>query len=89
MGLYGVCPRVRARVCKLRYRCPRVEDTENRPLLFLLQSVYPSMFIQADEGVCVTAGKTTVVFLPFQSLLSLTDNGITHQRSYSLYPILL
>lgn len=24
MGLYGVCPCVRARVCKLRYRCPRV-----------------------------------------------------------------
>lgn len=40
-------------------------------------------------GECIRAGKTTVVFLPFQSLLSLTDNGITHQRSFSLDPILL
>lgn len=55
----------------------------------LFCSVYTPMFIQVDEVECVSAGKTTTVFLSVQSLLLLRDNGITHQRSLCLYPILL
>lgn len=92
MGLYDVCQCecVCVCVCKLSCRCPRVEEAENRPLLFLLQFVYASVFIRVDEGGSVLAQvKQPSYFFPFQSLLSLTDNGITHQRSFSLYPILL
>lgn len=56
---------------------------------FFWQCVYPPMFIQVDEEECVSTGKTTTVFLSLQSLLLRTDNGITHQRSFCLYPILL
>lgn len=76
MGLYNVCPCVR----KLRCRCPTVGETEYKRQLFLLQFVCLSEFIQVDEGECVSTGKTTFVFLPLQSLLSLTDNGITRQN---------
>ncbi len=57
-----------------------VWEAQNRALLFLLQLIYPPMFMQVDEGECVGAGKTTVVFLPLQFLLLLTDNGITHKK---------
>lgn len=46
--------------------------------------VYTSGWVE-----CVSACKTTVVFLPFQSLLLLTDNRIALQRRLFLYPILL
>lgn len=76
-------------VWKLRHSCLRVGEAENRPLQLLLQYIYTFMFVEVGEAECVSAGKTALVFLPLQSLLSLTDNGITHQRSFSLYPILL
>lgn len=64
--------------------------SENRSLRFLSQHIYPTMFIQMDEGEYVSAGKTTAVFLLLpRSVLSLTGNGITHQRNCFFYPILL
>lgn len=91
-GLVNVVEAVLRYVCvcvsvwKLRYWCPR--KAENRPLLFLLQHIYPPMFVRADEGQHVSAGKTTAVFRLLRSLHLQTDNGITHQRSCSLFPIL-
>lgn len=89
MALYSVRPCVCVSAWKVRYRYPRLGEAGKRLLHFLLQFIYPSMFIQVDEGECVSAGKIAVVFLFLQSLLSLTGNIITHQRSFCLYPILL
>lgn len=76
-----------ASVCVRMCVCVCVEA--KTALQLLLLHIYPLMFIEVDEGECVGAGKTAAAFLPLQSLPSLTDNGITHQRGFSLYPILL
>ena len=51
--------------------------------LFPSSLPYAYMFIQLDEGECVSTGKTTTVSFPLQSLLPLTEIMELHIKEVS------
>jgi len=82
IGLDSACVCVGA----YKQRHLRVKEAEMDLCYFFCRSfIHPCLWRRIKEE-CFSAGKTTTVFLPFQSLPLLIDNGITHQRSFSVYP---
>lgn len=81
--IWNVCVRVCVSTCM--HACVHVEVTDAGNCSFPLQYIYSSMFISGWINMWMKG----IVFLLCPSLLSWTDNGITLQRSFSLYPVLL